>query len=232
MKKLLIFAVVLFISSLLCAQATYEVGKIYEINGVKGLVYKVTANGRHGMMMSLQTCPKKESVAVNDKNLSDTLVGLCKDVENGMNNFKAVETYIKENNLKWEVFPIFAWAHNLGEGWYIPSREEMKEMVSCLYGVEFVNNVMMGKDKTVKDINDALKANDGEKIIFPMICSTYAKYTNKKGKSSYQRTGLMILTSDVGGIIGIAQDATIDKVAVSAYSFDSKVPGARAIRSF
>ena len=234
MKKTLLLVAVLFISVLLHAQATYEVGKIYEINGVKGLVYKVSANGRHGMMMSLNVCPKKESIAVNGgTDLSDALAELCKDEENGMNNFKAVEAYIKEHNLSWDKFPVFAWAQKLGEGWYIPSRAEMKELVSCLYGVEFTNTVMVGQDKAIKDIQDALKSNGGDKIVYPMVCSTCSKHTNeKKGKSYYSRTGLLLQSSDVGGIIGAVQDAQIDKVAVSAFTFSYKVPGVRAIKSF
>ncbi|MBR3558680.1 MAG: hypothetical protein IKN78_07400 [Bacteroidales bacterium] len=232
MKKIVLFVAVLFASSLLYAQATYEVGKVYEINGAKGLVYKVSANGRHGMMMSLQSCPSKESVAVGDKNLSDTLAGLCKDRENGMNNLKAVESYVKENNLSWDKFPIFAWTISLGDGWYIPSEKEMQEMISCLYGAEFVNNVINGNAKAIKDVQNVLKDNGGEKINFPMVCSTYSKYTNKKGKSTYFRKSLSTVSSNVGGIIGLVQDAQINRVTVSTSYFNSKISGARAIKSF
>ena len=69
MKKLFLFLLAICITMMVQAQATYEVGKVYEINGVKGLVYKVSANGRHGMMISLKTCPRKQSALVNDKKM-------------------------------------------------------------------------------------------------------------------------------------------------------------------
>ena len=153
MKKTLLLVAVLFISVLLHAQATYEVGKIYEINGVKGLVYKVSANGRHGMMMSLQATTAKSCVYVRDKKLYADAAELCKDAEHGMNNYKAVEAYIKEHNLSWSDFPIYEWVHNLGEGWYIPSKTELMELISCLYdGQQFENGFLNGRDKTITDV--------------------------------------------------------------------------------
>lgn len=240
MKKILLFFAALFISSLLHAQATYEVGKVYEINGVKGLVYKVSANGRHGMMMSLKYCPKKMSALVSDKSMFADARELCKDDENGVNAMNAIEKYIEEHGTDWSKFPCFNWARSLGEGWYIPSKKELMEMVSCLYeGAEFAkNNIMTGKDKMIKEVKKELKNHKGDPYVYPMLSSTGTSTTNKKGKVSYWRYGLVLMQNQnsggfIGSIINIAVEATVDKVQLTnLIYYNSKVAGTRAIRAF
>lgn len=240
MKKTLLLVAVLFISVLLHAQATYEVGKIYEINGVKGLVYKVSANGRHGMMMSLKYCPKKLSALVADKSMYADANDLCSDAESGMKTMKAIEKYLEEHNMDWGKFPCFSWARSLGDGWYIPSKNELMEMISCLYeGAEFSQSgFLTGKDKVVKNVKKELKDNNGDPYVYPMMSSTGHSFTNKKGKTSYWRTGATMLQTQSGGgllgsIMNIATDATVDKIQIiSTYYYNTKVIGTRAIRSF
>ena len=239
MKKLFFFLLAICITMMVQAQATYEVGKVYEINGVKGLVYKVSANGRHGMMISLKACPRKQSALVSDKKMFAVAMSLSENVENGMKNYKAVESYIQEHGLSWSVFPVYEWVRSLGEGWYIPSKQEQMEMLSCLYeGQEFVNNVLIGKDKVMKSVYKELRDNKADLWQYPMMSSTGTSVTNKKGKTTYFRYGLSLVPSQssggiLGAIVQISVEATVDKIQMtSGYFLNTKFYGTRAIKSF
>ncbi len=56
--------------------------------------------------------------------LDDTLeIGHAKD---GRHNLNVIKTKVQ----KWsEKYPAFGWCANLGEGWYLPSKEEMELVV-------------------------------------------------------------------------------------------------------
>lgn len=99
----------------------YTVGEIYEKDGVKGIVAVVYDGGAHGLVMSLdETClawstlPRKKV-----KNTGAT------DQRDGTANMKAIERHIAENNFSWDDFPAFKWCRDKGEGWYLPSVNEL-----------------------------------------------------------------------------------------------------------
>ena len=43
----------------------------------------------------------------------------------GSVNMEKVAAYIAENNLSWDDFPAFKWCREKGEGWYLPSIDEL-----------------------------------------------------------------------------------------------------------
>lgn len=99
----------------------YSVGDFYQNGPVKGIVVLVSDLGRHGLIVSLEetmlpwsTLEGKMRCEVGASSLSD-----------GEKNQKAVEKCIAERGLAWKDFPAFAWCHNLGEGWYLPSLNEI-----------------------------------------------------------------------------------------------------------
>ena len=99
----------------------YAIGDIYDNNGVKGIVVMLTDGGRHGLIMSLDeaclawsTLPRKQQKKTGAENQF-----------NGEANMLTIEKYIAENNLSWEVFPAFKWCRDKGEGWYLPSINEI-----------------------------------------------------------------------------------------------------------
>lgn len=103
------------------SEATYSIGDIYEKDGIKGVVVSLKDGGRHGLIMSLdETClawsklPRKSVKKVG-----------AGDEFDGEANMKAVEQYIKANALSWSDFPAFEWCRAKGEGWYLPSINEL-----------------------------------------------------------------------------------------------------------
>ena len=99
----------------------YSVGEIYNKDGVIGIVTMLYDGGLHGMVMSLDeaclawsTLPRKQTKNTGANNRHD-----------GQANMKAIEKYIADNNLSWDDFPAFKWCHDKGEGWFLPSIEEL-----------------------------------------------------------------------------------------------------------
>ncbi len=103
------------------AERTYGIGDIYDENGIKGVVVMLTDEGRHGLIMSLDEACLAWST-LHRKKLKK--IGAT-DRYDGVANMRAVEKYIAENNLSWSDFPAFEWCRAKGEGWYLPSINEI-----------------------------------------------------------------------------------------------------------
>ena len=109
------------------ASTTYKVGDIYNQGGVKGIVVEVDGSGRHGKIMSLESSKGKW---LANKDLKFATNAFYED--DGEKNLDAIAACIKENDASWNDFPIFQWARSLGDGWYVPSKNELGAMVSAL----------------------------------------------------------------------------------------------------
>lgn len=193
MKKNLFMMVVALLSTI-TMNAQFKVGDIYNNGGLKGIVVDVDQNGQHGLIMSLQ---KSEADWLADKSLEMETNAFFED--DGMKNMSAIAKYISENNLSWDKFPLFKWALSLGDGWYIPSREELKTIWKNLNGGNLDFNkkgckLWKNHDKAVKKAGgDSFLCSSfntmGFKMLAGMISSTEAEggkvYTinTEKGKN-------------------------------------------------
>lgn len=178
MKKTILILLLLLTG--VCANAQYKIGDIYNKDGLKGLVVDVDESGKHGLILSLEESDKDW---LADKSHAMNTNAFYED--DGMKNMEAIGNYVSENNLSWDVFPLFAWARSLGEGWYIPSREELKTIWTNLNGgnLDFnkkANKLWKNYDKAVKKAggDSFLCANfstAGFKMLAGMISSTEAE---------------------------------------------------------
>lgn len=141
------------------SQTTYKLGDLYNKDGIMGIVYKVSEDGQHGMMMSIfryegaWTANKKYTGIAKAYNTSD-----------GKENMKIVEQAIIDNDLSWDDFPVFKYAKDLGEGWYIPSAKELVEIMKFLMGNndffnrmgnnDFFNRCILSTDLSMRDYVD------------------------------------------------------------------------------
>lgn len=108
-------------SSLPTEGRIYEIGDIYEKDGVKGIVVLLTEGGRHGVVMSLD----EACLAWSEERTRDAgKVGANSTVD-GEENMRAVERYIIKTGLSWSMFPAFEWCRAKGEGWYLPALNEI-----------------------------------------------------------------------------------------------------------
>ena len=115
--------------------APYAVGDPYNENGVKGIVYKVTEGGMHGMIVSLD-----ETECVWS---TESVVTGATDPNNGQINTDRVKALYSA--AWWEAngesyYPAFWWCDvkngGEGSGWYLPADEELVALYTAFCGLE------------------------------------------------------------------------------------------------
>lgn len=116
--------------------ASYKVGDYYpdpnvdlknaeEVAKIKGIVFSISDGGYHGKIVSL-----KEGSGLQ-WSLSGT-VDHTDDPDDGAVNAATIKT-LEDQDATSIQYPAFEWAESLGEGWYIPALNELKE-IRTLYG--------------------------------------------------------------------------------------------------
>lgn len=134
----------------------YDVGDYYDFNGVKGVVCKVTEDGLHGMVVSLDEVMIPWSVF---RKPDLRTVGAV-DRTDGRVNMEIVARYIAENGLSWDDFPAFKCCREQGEGWYLPAIDEVLAI-----GNNFNGGTRMHYDRQARNrFNDALKEHGGKRM--------------------------------------------------------------------
>ncbi len=134
----------------------YSVGEIYDKNGVKGVVIVLYDGGLHGLVMSLDEACLSWST-LHRKKLKKTGANNKTD---GMANMKAIEKYIADNNLSWDDFPAFKWCRDKGEGWYLPSINELWSAGTMYMG----GSRIAANRRQRKAFNQNLEAEGGKPI--------------------------------------------------------------------
>lgn len=162
------------------ASAKYKVGEIYDKDGLKGLIIYVDDSGQHGLLMSLD-CSGDEWLDTSDNKYSTNAFY----EDDGEKNMEVIAKFIEENNLSWDVFPLFKWARSLGDGWYIPALDELKKLILAINGDE--NKFKSGNCKKVHKL---LKKEGGEGLFYKMMGRTDYKtlpcmYTSTEGDNGY-----------------------------------------------
>lgn len=156
MKNVFILLIALIIGVIdVHAQKKYQVGDIYNKDGVKGIVIKVTDDGEHGLIMSLVRSGERW---LKDKNAKFSTGAF--DEEDGTKNMEAVIKYIEENGKSWEDFPLFNWCRSLGKGWYIPAKNELNDILLAING-----DIEMYHEKNVQAFSKKIVKAKGKKLI-------------------------------------------------------------------
>lgn len=101
----------------------YKVGDYYDENGKEGVVFDVCDEGRHGKIVSVKQS-SEELKWITDTN-EERLIG-ANNVHNGAYNMSVV----KQIDGWRSKYPAFAWCADLGEGWYLPAKEELLTLYS------------------------------------------------------------------------------------------------------
>lgn len=102
---------------------TYKVGDLYTINGVQGVVFEVDASGKHGKIISVKSSGYDRAWALGAE--QKRFIGAT-DVYDGEKNMAVVK---RQSNWR-SNYPAFAWCADLGSGWYLPAKEEMRLIYS------------------------------------------------------------------------------------------------------
>ena len=98
---------------------TYKVGDYYNENGKKGVVFEIANGGRHGKIVSMKQSAEYLQWS-SDKTEQKRLIGADSETEGAYNMAK-----VKTISGWRDKYPAFRWCADLGEGWYLPAREEL-----------------------------------------------------------------------------------------------------------
>ena len=134
MKRWLLFACLIFSLTNLSAQnvveadglgrdGKYEVGDYYNRNGREGVVFEVDATGLHGKIVSLKKSDEPLQSCTFEGYHSNLHGPIGETSESdGVFNVIHIQKLFKD----WEkMFPAFAWCASLGDGWYLPAKDEL-----------------------------------------------------------------------------------------------------------
>lgn len=131
-------------SSNISSGKSYKVGDFYNENGLRGVVFEVSADGKNGKIVNMSESDGG-LLWTNIKSEQKRKIGTTDqyDGENNMNTVKLLPN--------WESsYPVFAYCANLGKGWYLPASEELK--------------LLLLNDKVHDAVNHTLEANGGKKL--------------------------------------------------------------------
>ena len=100
--------------------APYKVGDYYNDGEKDGIVFEVSAGGRHGKIVSM--CQPLSRIVWSTNPI---LYLSAKSKSDGVVNMEKV----KQQSGWRATYPAFRWCDDLGEGWYLPAINEMKVII-------------------------------------------------------------------------------------------------------
>lgn len=151
----------------------YEIGELYDENGLRGVVCALSEDRQHGLILSLEELYLHWS----EFRKPDLRVIGTVDRADGMANMEIVERYIAENGLSWDDFPAFKWCREQGDGWYLPAIDEVLTI-----GHNYNGGLRKNDRQARNKFNNTLK-NAGGKRMDRMVY--YFSSTEKDEKMAY-----------------------------------------------
>ncbi len=97
---------------------TYKVGDYYDDGKKQGVVFEVSADGKHGKIVSIKESAKLKWSSDPDE--QKRLIGSDNEHSGAYNMAKVRQ--IADWRIK---YPAFAWCDDLGAGWYLPAKLEL-----------------------------------------------------------------------------------------------------------
>ena len=123
---------------------------------MQGIVCYVEANGRHGLVISLDEAMLPWSIF---RKPDLRTVGTT-SANDGLENMATLERYIEANNLSWDDFPAFKWCRSHGGGWYLPAIDELLAIGHGYHGGSRVRSSRQARNR----FNDALRSHGGKRM--------------------------------------------------------------------
>lgn len=97
---------------------TYAIGDVLTFGNQSGVVFYLDSSREHGKIVSMDSAVKKWCTTKEYMRHRDT--GAVSD-DNGMDNLRQIQQIPDWENS----YPAFKWCANKGEGWYLPTIEEL-----------------------------------------------------------------------------------------------------------
>ena len=127
----------------------YAVGDYYNDGVREGVVFEVSADGRHGKIVSMKQSAEELPWTINErkfglfKSEAERLIGADSKTDGAYNmaQVKAISGWRDK-------YPAFKWCADLGEGWYLPSIEELKVFTLNTAIHDAVNRTLIARGGT------------------------------------------------------------------------------------
>ena len=165
----------------------YAVGDYYNDGVREGVVFEVSADGRHGKIVSMKQSAGKLQWSLGRAE-QKRLIG-ADSTTDGAANMAKVKTISGWR----DKYPAFKWCADLGEGWYLPSREELKTFTLNDAVHDAVNRTLIARGGTkLYDRGEWMgywsSTEDNRKVLFGEFCAwlvyMYRGLTLNTSKSS------------------------------------------------
>ena len=138
------------------AAKPYVIGDYYDDGAVRGVVCELSEDRLHGLVLSLDEA-YLPWCAFDKAELRS--FGIA-DSGGGEANMRAVARYIADHGLTWDDFPAFAWCRGRGEGWYLPSIDEMLRICANYNGGDRTVNDRKARNR----FNETLTRRGGRRM--------------------------------------------------------------------
>ena len=110
-------------TSTISTAKTYKIGDYYNENGKEGVVFEVTADGKHGKIVSMTQSDRGIRWA-SDAYEQKRLIGADSKSDGAYNMVKV------KSISGWQTkYPAFKWCADLGDGWYLPAIDELEKFM-------------------------------------------------------------------------------------------------------
>ncbi|MBR2352479.1 MAG: DUF1566 domain-containing protein [Alistipes sp.] len=121
----------------------YRVGDYYNVDGKEGVVFEVSADGRHGKIVSLKRSSERLLWSSNYDE-QNRFIGAADENDGSKNMAKVMQIP------GWrDKYSAFAWCASLGEGWYLPAKEELLSIYRVKNKLN--NNTLADKGEKIGD---------------------------------------------------------------------------------
>lgn len=185
MKNYFFLFLLIFSVQHLHSQTTYKQGDIITINGTKGIVFYVDETGEHGTAMSVNAFRSKKNLFCTKSSMLNKIN--MTNPDNGQKNTQELYNYANQKRISLSLFPVFHWCKSLGDKWYIPSIEQLKEFINYWLGNSITidwDDENTEEDSSETGINHKKKVNhillDAGGI--PFLNGVFSSTIDKKGK--------------------------------------------------
>ena len=159
-------------------ETVYNIGDYYDVNGVKGVVYKISDDGRHGMIVSMD-----EPYGFRKWSLENVETGATYP-DSGLSNMNIIVS-----NYDLEQYPAFKWCQekntNGVTGWYLPAYYEFRDVNRVVSIVNDTLSYYGGAE--ILDVNYWTSTEDGKNRAtgFPSIGCSKSEYYRVRAVHSF-----------------------------------------------
>lgn len=147
----------------------FKVGDLYEEGGkVAGVVFWTSEDAQTAKVVHIKRSETTLAWTTSGSEAASTYIG-ASDQEDGSVNFAAMKTWISAHPN--DTIPAIAYCTGIGEGWYMPAKEELRSLFAAYNGTTFggatakVPGSISEDEKTARAAFDKLLTDNGGVVL-------------------------------------------------------------------